>query len=271
MYKKNVVTEYRCEDFYFLYLEKLSDKGITNRKWHMHSMHEIMFFTEGESEYAIENNRYVVKAGDVLLIKPGEHHFERRVIEPKCSFYCLCFASDIIKNGALAERIFEKREHLSIGCDHPLAEILSAARNILTASKMNADSLVRAVAEAAVISLDNPTITGEDETESSSTSINKIIEYINAHLFDIKSIDDITNGVFFSNSYIRATFKREMGIGVMQYVRNKKILAAHRRIRRGEKPTAVYEECGFANYPSFYRAYCAYCGHSPRPNKQSED
>ena len=264
MDKKSNIVEFKNEDFYFLYIEKLSEKGMTNRSWHMHSFYEIMFFAEGNSEYVIENNRYVIEKGDVLLIRPGEHHFERRVIEPAFAVYCLGFDSDAIKNGTLVKKIFDSHEHISLGTSHPIAEILSATKNILKLSKSNAPTLIKSIAEAAVIALDDPKLTYKSETKKIDTPIEKILDFINKNLFEIKSIDDITNGVFFSNSYIRATFKREMGIGVMQYVRNKKILAAHRRIRRGERPTAVYAECGFANYPSFYRAYCAYCGHSPK-------
>ena len=135
MDKKSNVIQFKNEDFYFLYIEKLSEKGMTNRKWHMHSFYEIMFFTEGNSEYAIEDKRYVIKKGDVLLIKPGEHHFERRVIEPSSAFYCLGFASDIMKCGSTAEKIFEMREHISLGTDHPIAEMLSAVKKILKTCK----------------------------------------------------------------------------------------------------------------------------------------
>ena len=267
MDKKSNITQFKSEDFYFLYVEKISEKGMTNRAWHMHSFYEIMFFTEGNSEYIIENNRYVIKKGDVLLIKPGQHHIERRVIEPAISLYCLGFDSDMIKNGSLAEKIFDSHEHISLGIDHPILEILSATKKILKTSKSNAQMLVKSIAEATVIALDDPKLNYKSESKKIGTAIEKILDFINKNLFEINSIDDITKGVFFSNSYIRSTFKREMGIGVMQYVRNKKILAAHKRIRRGERPTAVYAKCGFLNYPSFYRAYRAYCGHSPRPKK----
>ena len=63
---------------------------------------------------------------------------------------------------------------------------------------------------------------------------------------------------------MRAIFKNEMGIGIMQYVRNKKVLLANRMIREGEKPTDIYLECGFSNYTSFYRAFYAYFGASPK-------
>ena len=98
----------------------------------------------------------------------------------------------------------------------------------------------------------------------------KILSYINRNLTLIKSVEDIANALFFSKSYIMHLFKSELREGVMQYVRNKKILLAHQKIRKGEKPTEIYTECGFSNYPSFYRAYCAYFGTSPKCAKNVE-
>ena len=98
----------------------------------------------------------------------------------------------------------------------------------------------------------------------------KILSHINRHLTTIKSVDDISSALFFSKSYIMHLFKSELRVGVMQYVRNKKILLAHQKIRKGEKPTEVYAKCGFSNYPSFYRAYCAYFGESPKCAKSVE-
>ena len=58
-----------------------------------------------------------------------------------------------------------------------------------------------------------------------------------------------------------------MNIGIMEYVRNKKVLLANRKIKHGKKPTEIYIECGFSNYPSFYRAYSEYFGYPPKTKK----
>ena len=62
-------------------------------------------------------------------------------------------------------------------------------------------------------------------------------------------------------------FIDEQVAAVRQQVGDKKVLLAHRKIRHGRKPTEIYLECGFSNYPSFYRAYVSYFGHSPREQK----
>ena len=43
----------------------------------------------------------------------------------------------------------------------------------------------------------------------------------------------------------------------MNYINNKRLILAKSKIEKGEKPTRVYLDCGYENYPTFYRAYKA--------------
>ena len=262
------LTEYKNHDFYFLHFERETEnEGFTREKWQEHSFYELMFNLEGENEYVIENRRYVIKKGDVLLIKPGAFHYKRRVIKSPMGVYCLGFIPEKIENGGIAERIFEKGEHFFIGTDSALAELLSAAKKKLQKSKNNALHFIKAMTESLVLILSDLDINEEKTPDVKNKNVQKMLDYIKENLPSIKRVEDISNALFFSDSYTRTLFKKEMNIGIMEYVRNKKVLLAHRKIRHGKKPTEVYAECGFSNYTSFYRAYLAYLGYSPRMQK----
>lgn len=267
MEKNLSVTEYVSSDFYFLYLSKISDKGITSNAWHEHPFYEIMYFDKGGSEFVIENRRYEVKEGDVLLIKSGNHHFQRRIFDEKNSLFCLGFHPDAIESISLAEELFDRGHHFTIGKDNPLSHLLLAAREKLRLNKSESTLFMKSICEAAISILTDADMRREKSKEIKNESVNKIIRFINENLSNIKSAEDITSALFFSESYLRAIFKREMGIGVMQYVRNKKLLLADRMIRGGKKPTEIYAECGFLNYSSFYRAYISHFGTSPKTRK----
>lgn len=266
MSKTLAVTELRERNFYFLYLRELAETGMTNYKWHEHSFYELLLLSEGEYEYVIENRRYVMKKGDVLLIKPGTHHFGRRVIKSPISLYCIGFSPEHMECGRLAEGIFNKGEHFSLPDDSPIQKILCAAKCKLDISRNNASQFIKSVCESTLLILDDVDmkITHEERTNE---SVQKIIDYVNKNLASISTLEDISTAIFFSSSYVRCVFKKEMGIGIMQYVRNKKVLLAERLIKSGRKPTDIYTECGFSNYTSFYRAYSAYYGASPKQRR----
>ena len=268
MDKKLNNLQIKNEDFYFLYIERLSDKGVTDRLWHNHAFYEIMFVSEGKSEYVIENRRYTVNGGDVLLIRPYRHHFEHTRLETRSSLYCLGFSADAIANGTLAEAFFKKGEHLTVGQNSAFAELMNAARDKLGKSEDNAFPFIKSIAEAAVFALADCSATEENDAKIRDGIVGKVIEYVRANLSEIHTLEDISEHLFFSKSYIRDTFKKEMGIGIMEYVRNKKAVRAHELIRKGAKPTEIYTECGFSTYSSFYRAYLSYFGFSPKSKKK---
>ena len=123
--------DHKSKEFYFLYQKKNFKTGETGLKWHEHSFYEILFFTEGETEYVIENRCYHLKRGDVLFMKPGHHHFEHKIIKSPTSLFCLGFLPEAIESRRLAEEIFEKGEHLSLDEGSPVYKILTGAKEKL--------------------------------------------------------------------------------------------------------------------------------------------
>ena len=262
------IVNFKNDNLYFLYVERRVQRGITGREHHNHSFYEIMYVADGESEYAIENKRYLLKGGDALLVKPYRHHLEYNRIAEKSSLYCIGFSVDAIANGALAEQIFKKCDFVSPGNDSAFAKILSAIKTKLRDSRENAEGYVRSLIEALVFALSDCSSRSEGKSEIKNGVVEKTLDYIKANLVNIQSLESIADALFFSKAYVRGVFAKEMGIGIMQYVRNKKVALAHEKILRGEKPTEIYTECGFNTYSSFYRAYLAYFGYPPKTKKR---
>lgn len=267
MNKKSIYyVEYKDDNFYFLTPEGKNHKGITNYVSHNHPYHEIMYVEEGAVEYLVENRRYELEKGDVLLVKPGLLHFARRIIESPYKRFCIGFNTAALENGKLAESFFAMGEHFSIKEFSIFGKLIGILKEKLESKEENSASFVKHSIELMMLSLSDEGL-GEEKEEQIPDSklkhIRTIIGFINENLKDIKRIDDISEALFFSKSYLGHLFKRETGMGVMEYVRNKKVMRAHERMKAGEKPTEIYSDCGFSNYPSFYRAYVAYFGRSP--------
>ena len=208
---KNIsVIDYRGQDFYFLHLKNISDEGMTDHKWHEHSFYEIMLIAEGESEYVIENRRYDTLKGDLLLIKPGNYHYKRRVIKRTSSVYCLGFLPQAISNSGLAEKIFSSCEHFSLEESSPIFQIFDAARKKLLISKSNAASFIKYVAEATLLLLCDLDIEKDVPPKIKNTAVEKMLDYIKDNLCGIHRISDISDTLFFSESYARTVFKKEV-------------------------------------------------------------
>ena len=257
------ISEHKSENFYYLYTKTKSPKGDTCYNTHSHPYYEIMYISEGSVEYLVENRRHELKAGDVLLVKPGLMHVARRILESPSSRFCIGFCSDAIENSRLAESFFDKGEHFSIGESSVFAKIAAILKSKLEISDRNFASFMKYSIDSMMLALDEVGLGEEKSAAPTDTSLRRIISYIGTNLTSIKTIDDIAEALFFSKSYLGHLFKKETGMGIMEYVRNKKVILANERMQTGEKPTEIYTDCGFSNYPSFYRAYVAYFGKSP--------
>lgn len=85
--------------------------------------------------------------------------------------------------------------------------------------------------------------------------IELLIEYIDANLNKKITIDSLTEKFHYSKSFINNEFKLHMKIPIMQYIRSKKLIAAHQMIISGKKKNEAAEMFGFDTYSTFFRAY----------------
>ena len=96
-----------------------------------------------------------------------------------------------------------------------------------------------------------------------SPMLTRVLDYINENLFRIQSIDQVARELFLSPSHLYAHFRKTLRKSPKNYILEKRLLAAQRKIRNGEKPTDVCWECGFREYSTFYRNFVSYFGYSP--------
>ena len=94
-----------------------------------------------------------------------------------------------------------------------------------------------------------------------------IVEYINGHLFEELSLEILAEKFYLSKNHLNRLFKEASGSTVWEYIRLKRLLAAHWRIAGGAAATAAAADCGFHDYSAFYRAYKKHFGVAPGSQK----
>ena len=264
-----VAIEKYLDEFQFSYKVNTPKPGETNIPRHVHPYYELMFIDGGEVEFMVENRRYILKKGDVLIIKPAEYHYARRLFDVPYARYCIAFSPEFTFDKNFTEELLGKGEKFTVTENSAFARLARILKERAESGGEHEEVFFSSIINAMLLSLNGAKAENE-EAVSAESNFQKIIGYVTLHLTEIKSVDDVANALFFSKSYIMHLFKSELHIGIMQYVRNKKILLAHQKIKNGEKPTEVYLKCGFSNYPSFYRAYFSYFGSSPKNAKNIE-
>lgn len=259
------MNEFRIENNNIIYTICEYDKMDYQRlKKHMHPFYEILYLTDGEIVYMIEDTEYLVKKGDLLIIDSAKFHYVKDIVRPPYKRICFEFISDFLDNDNLLEDIFSKAPHFILPENSSIPDLLK----LIAKSKDNLphpyhSALCKSTLNLILLSLYDMNNATNTAKRSLSKACNEILTYVNDNLTSITSIDQIASNFFYSKSYISHVFKQEMQVGIMQYVRNKKIILANKLIKLGQRPTEVAKECGYENYISFYRSYVTFFGCPP--------
>ncbi len=242
-----------------------------NFTMHNHERYEIYYFISGKASFFIEGNRYPLNSGDLLIMRSTEAHCIS--VDPSEPYerFALHFSRELIYGSKTADYLlspFDKREagkQNRFGkYDFKDGMYKSLLENIMSFSPPEIHNQVVSNLPALLneIRIAYENVSPENITESSS-SAHKIISYINTHLSDKISLDELCSEFYISKAQLCRVFKQTVGTTVYGYITAKRLSAAQALLVSGMPAEKVFTECGFGDYSAFYRAYRKYYGYSP--------
>ena len=231
---------------------------------HSHNMYELLYFVGGDATHVIEDRKYKLKRGDLVLIKPSKYHYIQ--IDSSCDYerYDILFNTKT-NNLDRIELLDQAPEIINLEEYSMATEIIKKTdfyykhfsgedfENILT-SLLNELLYLLSV---------TPATERTDAPEVTFPTISSALSYINDNLTTLESVDEVAKSCFVSESYLFRLFKKELNQTPAIYINSKKLLLAERLINEGKNPTDVYEKCGFNDYATFYRNYRSFFGQTP--------
>lgn len=97
-----------------------------------------------------------------------------------------------------------------------------------------------------------------------SLQINAVLDYLQEHLNERLTLDEIASEFFISKYYLSHCFKNATGFSVMEYLINTRILRARRMLQDGVRVQTVGEAVGFRSNEHFIRTFTSLTGLSPK-------
>lgn len=261
-----------------------SDNALDRVTLHHHDFYECYFFISGNVTYIIEGKTYSLQPGDIILINTKELHqamihnkdvpYERIVLwlDP-------VFLSSLSTETTDLKRCFEddKRENViraNVETQQIVKNILGKLLSLEEYKGMGRELLYRAYIIELLITLNNALFFHHDkkniEIEKSSL-IEEILQYINNHLDEIISIEDLSNHFYISKFHLLREFKKHSGTTIHKYIKQKKLIRAKELILKGCPINQVYEQCGFMDYSNFFRVFKNEYGVTPKQFYQLMD
>ncbi len=231
---------------------------------HIHDNYELIYFLDGDASHVIEDRKYKLKKGDLVLIRPLSYHFIQIEGQTRYERYNIQF--DPKAHGVEGvELIPDTLEVINLAGNR-------AAEDIFRRCEMYTQSCSREVFFKLLPHLLSElfynlhTFSGSvnaNEGAQISPIISEFLQYINKNPSSPINIGEVAGRLFVSESYLFRLFKKELHQTPQKYIREKRLMLARKMLSEGERPTAVCACCGFSDYTTFYRNYVAFFGYPP--------
>ncbi len=237
---------------------------------HVHNAYELIWFLDGDATHVIEDRKYKLKKGDLILIRPFQYHFIQIDAPSRYERYNILFDAESHKVEGV-ELIPDSVEVISLE-GHSIAEDIFRKCDLYhqSCSEEIFAKLLSHLLSELFYHIHLFPYPSSIERASLSPLISKSLQYINENLCAIVDMKEISNQLFVSESYLFRLFKKELHQSPKKYIREKRLLLARKMLSSGEKPGAVCEKCGFSDYTTFYRNYTALFGHPPSEKNKRE-
>lgn len=229
---------------------------------HIHSNFELFYFLRGDAQYSINGKIYKLKPHDLLLIPPTQYHSLQLKSNAPYERFTLHFSPYYMKDNFL-KPISEFGMCFTIQKNSVIDNIFSSLmvnenifseKDMLTYINLCINSIL-----LNLVYLEQKPTTDNSET----TTIVKILLYINKNISRKISIDELCDKFFISKSWLNHQFKKQLNIPVIKYIKQKRITYAQTLLQKGIPPTKVSESCNYGTYSTFYRQYIQFMKKNP--------
>lgn len=246
---------------------------------HTHSFYEILFICRGQDvQYLLNNNRYRLQKGDIMLIPPGLSHrplFLKELTEPYERFalwidaeFFAAHCKQFPELGFALEQCNRADSGLLRSTEATYSG-LYAGFNMLWLEQQECRFGWQAAVALGAIHLMvhiSRTFYNRDvavaQTEQRSL-FDEMFQYIDNHLTEKLTLRHLAKRMHVSESTISHLFQQQLNVSFYHCVIQRRLIRAKGMILQHTPLREVWEACGFADYSSFYRLFKKEYGVSP--------
>ncbi len=231
---------------------------------------ELFYVYSGEGKYFVDNIRYDIKEGDIVVCNAGVLHGEEPQDERRVRSYCVGI-TDVQFAHLPANHLCSKKTYPVISCN----KLSENIKEIFSLIYKYSDSGKNIIASCHALSLSLLLLTRElitkmekERTEnvhtSSQATAERVYNYINEHYREALELRDIADSLKLNEYYLSHAFKKEYGISPIQFAMKLRIgeaqsLLMDSSISIGE----ISDMLGFSATAHFNRMFKKYVGIPP--------
>ncbi len=269
-------TGYLHNEFKIFYLETTEFRDFS---YHYHEFYKLLIFLQGEVEYFVEGKTYYLQPNDIVLIRPGDIHRPvltgRKPYERIILYISPAFFDKWRDRGYSFLRPFDIAYKHDTNVLHlpqrELTQFYEYIKTSLYQEEFANDLLTRSQFFQYIIQLNRfCDVVMEKEILPAGISNKKILDiisFINENIEQPLDIDTIACHFFWSRSYLMHYFKKETGLTLGNYITDKRMYLAQKFLKEGGSVSEAWNQSGYHDYHTFYKAFKKKFGISPSEYK----
>lgn len=267
---------YQDFELSFRYVEFHRDISLTYDvvDLHNHYYYEIILIVDGELDYFLGDKRFKVGKGDIIAIPPFVDHqplmhqkesgvYERFVLWVSGDFFKLLPSPEAEDLSSILSAPLIYKNNVN---DFEWFENAFKLGFKEQSESLYGSNLARRMyAESILLLLMRKNISHDDILHRTyrQERLDDILSYINNFIATPLALEDAAAEFAMSVSSLSNLFKENMGVTFHQYVLQKRLMAAKSMINHSLAPTKIWQDVGFTDYSTFFRAFKKKFGISP--------
>ena len=261
---------YLHENFHYFHLKDTAGQELD---FHFHDFDKLVLLLSGRVDYLVEEQRYELLPGTVLLVK---HHTIHKAVIDKTEPYerIILYLDGQYFDRTLPEarlmESFETADRTRRWLLAPDAEqrkeimaTLNAYERAEKDARFGAEAMRSTLIMQLLVQIGRLSAAQSGSRLSCDAKIQDTLSFINENLERELNVDALAARVYLSRYHFMRLFKAQTGSTVHAYIRQKRLLSAARLIREGVPVNKAALDTGFGDYSAFHRAFRASFGISP--------
>lgn len=249
---------------------------------HIHDICEIYYSIQGGKKFLIDERIYDISPGDLFVINPYEPHYLMSIDKRNHERIVIAIHPEFLKSISTKETdlsycFFERSRSFS----HRISlNKEQQTRFMYFISKMSAscgygsDIIERATFMELMLFINEAFIASNKlSADGGSFHYNqlamKMLNYINQHITEKITIDNLAKKFYISPSYASRIFKAATGVTINKYITARRISIAKSLLSMGMNVLEASEKSGFNDYSNFLRTFKSAVGISPKKYAQN--
>ena len=249
---------------------------------HNHGFYEIIFCKSGNIQYLIEDKRYNIQNGNIIIIPPGASHrpllretskenYHRTVIWINSNFYNQC--SKMLKLTEKVEHDPMLNGHYVLQTSGTLYLQVEQIIELLLQEKTHPNPSSEFYCYSLFVQLyclfyrahcyKNVSYSKPEKT----ILLDEILHYISNNLSQKITIKSIAEHFHISESSVNQLFKKNFDTSVYKLIPQKRLTTSKKLIMENVPLKEIPHQCGFSDYSVFYKAFIKEYKISPKDFK----